>query len=94
MDVEPCYPLFPAELESAEALASSEQKFQTLNLADYKVMRQLLPMTLVCHPMCLGSMVSNPDRTSDSICELEFCPMKTSKVIEETFLRTMKQVWI
>ena len=51
MDVEPCYPLFSAELESAEALASSQQKFQTLNLADYKVMRQLLPMTLVCHPM-------------------------------------------
>ena len=31
MDVEPCYPLFSAELESAEALASSQQKFQTLN---------------------------------------------------------------
>ena len=30
MDVEPCYPLFSAELESAEALASSQQKFQTL----------------------------------------------------------------
>ena len=44
IDVEPCYPLFSAELESAEALASSQQKFQTLNLADYKVMRQLLPM--------------------------------------------------
>ena len=54
MDVEPCYPLFSAELESAEALANSQQKFQTLNLADYKVMRQLLPMTLVCHPTCLG----------------------------------------
>ena len=27
MDVEPCYPLFSAELESAEALASSETKF-------------------------------------------------------------------
>ena len=39
MDVKPCYPLFPAELESAEALASSQQKFQTLNLADYKVMQ-------------------------------------------------------
>ena len=51
MDVEPCYPLFSAELELAEALASSQQKFQTLNLADYKVMRQLLPMMLVCHPM-------------------------------------------
>ena len=24
MDVEPCYPLFSAELESAEALASSQ----------------------------------------------------------------------
>ena len=47
MDVEPCYPLFSAELESAEALASSQLKFQNLNLADYKVMRQLLPMTLV-----------------------------------------------
>ena len=97
-----------AELESAEALASSQHKFQTLNLADYRVMRQLLPMTLVCHPTCLGSMVSYPDRTSDIFCELEFsllvtnkeiepddlCPMKTPKVIEETFLRTMKQVWI
>ena len=27
MDVEPCYPLFSAELESADALASSQQKF-------------------------------------------------------------------
>ena len=27
MDVEPCYPWFSAELESAEALASSQQKF-------------------------------------------------------------------
>ena len=52
MNVEPCYPLFSAKLESAEALASSQQIFQTLNLADYKVMRQLLPITLVCHPMC------------------------------------------
>ena len=57
-------------------------------------------MTLVCHPTCLESMVSNPDRMSDIICELEeielddLCPMKTPKVIEETFLRTMKQVWI
>ena len=50
MGVEPGYPLFSAELELAEALASSQQKFQTLNLADYKVMRQLLPMTLVCGP--------------------------------------------
>ena len=51
MDVEPCYPLFSAELESAKALGSSQQKFQTLNLADYKVMmRQLLPMTLVDLP--------------------------------------------
>ena len=70
MDVEPCYPLFSAELESAKALASSQQKIQTLNFADYKVMRQLLPMTPVCHPM--GSMVLNPDWTSDIICELEF----------------------
>ena len=30
MNVEPCYPLFSAELESAEALASSQYKFQTL----------------------------------------------------------------
>ena len=30
MDVEPCYPLLSAELESAEALASSQHKFQTL----------------------------------------------------------------
>ena len=30
MDVEPCYPLFSTELEAAEALASSQQKFQTL----------------------------------------------------------------
>ena len=30
MDIEPCYPMFSAELESAEALASSQQKFQTL----------------------------------------------------------------
>ena len=65
MDGEPCYPFFSAELESAEALVSSQQKFQTLNLADYKVMRQLLLMRLVCHPTCLGNMVSNPDRTSD-----------------------------
>ena len=79
MDVEPCYPLFSAELESAEALASSQQKFQTLNLADYKVMRQLLPMVLVCHPTCLGSMVSNPDRTSDIICELEFSRLQQMK---------------
>ena len=27
MDVEPCYPLFSAELESAKALASSQMKF-------------------------------------------------------------------
>ena len=27
MDVEPCYPLFSAELESAKALASSQHKF-------------------------------------------------------------------
>ena len=30
MDVEPCYPFFSAELESAEALANSQRKFQTL----------------------------------------------------------------
>ena len=54
MDVESCYPLFSAELESAEALASSQQKFQTLNLADYKVMRQLLPMALAATPRAWG----------------------------------------
>ena len=32
MDVEPCHPFFSADLELAEALASSQQKFQTLNL--------------------------------------------------------------
>ena len=79
MDVEPCYPLFSAELESAEAMASSQQKFQTLNLAGNKVMRQLLPMTLVCHPMCLGSMISNPDQTSDITCELEFSRLQRMK---------------
>ena len=79
MDVEPCYPLFSAELESTEALASSQQKFQALNLADYEVMRQLLPMTLVCHPTCLGSMVSNPDWTSNNICELEFSRLQRMK---------------
>ena len=72
MDVEPYYPSFSAELESAKALASSQQQFQTLNLADYKVMGQLLPMTLVCHPTCLGNMVSKPDWTSDVICDLQF----------------------
>ena len=79
MDVEPYYPSFSAELESAKALASSQQQFQTLNLADYKVMGQLLPMTLVCHPTCLGSMVSNPDRSSDIICELEFSCLQRMK---------------
>ena len=79
MDVEPCYSLFSAALESAEALASSQQKFQTLNLVDCKVMRQLLPMTFVCHPTCLGSMVSNPDRTSDINCELEFSRLQWMK---------------
>ena len=79
MDVEPCYSLFSAESASAEALAGSPQKFQTLNLADYKVMRQLLPMTLVCHPTCLGSMVLNPNRTSDIICELEFSRLQQMK---------------
>ena len=79
MDNEPCYPLFSAELESVEALASSQQKFQTPNLADYKVMRQLLPMTLVCRPTCLGSMVSNSDWTSDIICELEFSRLQRMK---------------
>ena len=79
MDVEPCYPLFSAELESTEALASSQQKFQTLNLADFEVMRQLLPMTLIYHPTCLGSMVSNPDRMSDIFCEMEFSHLQRMK---------------
>ena len=79
MDVRPCYPLLSAELESAKGLASSQQKFQTLNLADYKVMRQLLPMTLICHPTCLGSMVLNPEWTSDIICELEFLRLHRMK---------------
>ena len=65
MDVEPCYPLFSAELESAEALASSQQKFYTLNLAECNVMRQFLLVTLVCSPICLGCMRLNPDRKSD-----------------------------
>ena len=79
MDVEPCYSLLSAELESAEALASSQQKFETLNLADYKVIRQLLPMMLVCHPTCLGSMILNPDRASDIICELQFSRLQRMK---------------
>ena len=88
MDVEPCYPLFSAELESAEALASSQQKFLTLNLEDYKVMRQLLPITHVYHPTCLGSMVSNPDRTSDITCESEFsCLPRMKKYILTTSVR-------
>ena len=62
MDVEPCYPLFSAELESAEALASSQQKFQTLNLADYNVMRQLLPMALVSTPRAWGVWFRIPTR--------------------------------
>ena len=37
MNVEPCYPLFSAKLESAEALASSQEKFQTLNLDAIKL---------------------------------------------------------
>ena len=79
MDVEPCYPLFSAELESAEALASSQQKFQTLNLAGRNVMGQLLLMKLVCSTTCLGSMVSNPDRMSDIICEQEFSRFQQMK---------------
>ena len=79
MDVKPWCPLVSDELESAEALAGSQKKFQTLNLADYKVMRQLLHMTLVCHSTCLGSMVSNPDHTSDIICELEFSCLQRMK---------------
>ena len=63
MDVEPCYPLFSAELESAETLASSQQKFQTL----------------VCHPTCLGSKVSNSDWMSDIICELKFSRLQWMK---------------
>ena len=52
-------------------------------------------------------MVLSPDRTSDIICKLEFSHLqwmkkeslttsvrcKLPKVIKETFLRTMKQVW-
>ena len=30
MDVEPCYPLFSTKSESAEALASTQEKFQNL----------------------------------------------------------------
>ena len=33
-DCNSSYPMFFAELESAEALASSQQKYQTLNLAE------------------------------------------------------------
>ena len=65
MDVEPCYPLFSAELESTMALASSQQKFQTLDQADCSVMMHLLLMMLVCSPMYWGCMNSNPDRTFD-----------------------------
>ena len=39
--------------------------------AKHKVMRQLLPMTLIYPPVCLRSMVSNPDQNSDGICDLE-----------------------
>ena len=31
--------------------------------------------------------------TDEEIEPDDLCPMKTPKVIEETFLRTMKQVW-
>ena len=79
MDVKPWCPLVSDELESAETLAGSQKKFQTLNLADYKVMRQLLHMMLVCHSTCLGSMVSNPDRASDIISELEFSCLQRMK---------------
>ena len=63
MGVEPYYPLFSAELESTEALVSAQRKFWTLYLADCKFMRQLLPITLVCHPTCLGDygFDSRPD---------------------------------
>ena len=72
MDVEPCYPLSSAKLESAEALASSQQKFQTLNLA--------ITANAAClPPTCLGSMVSNPDRMSDIICNLEFSCLQRMK---------------
>ena len=90
MDVEPSYPLFSPELELAEALASTQQKFQTLNFADYKVMRQLLPMTLVCHPTCLGSMVSNPDRTSEDICRTYFLALTMYEDIELDNFCSMK----
>ena len=55
MDVEPCYPLFSAELDSAEALACFQQKFQTLNLADCNVMEQLLQWHLSAPP-CAGGV--------------------------------------
>ena len=59
-------------------------------------------MTLVCHPTCLGSMVRiltgrlilfvNRNFLDVEIEPGDLRPMKTPKVIEETFLRTMKQV--
>ena len=106
MDAETCYPLFSAELVSAEALASSQQKFQILNSADYKVMRQLLPMTLPPHVPGEYGFESRHDiwyylwigifslARDEEIEPDNLCPMKTPKVIEEPFLRTMKQVWI
>ena len=60
-------------------LCSLLNESQQRHLADYKVMRQLLPMTVVCHPTCLGSMVSNPDRTSDISCKLEFSRLQRMK---------------
>ena len=53
------------ELQSAEALASSQHKFQTLNLADHNVIRQILLIMIVCCPMCRACMSSNPDHMSD-----------------------------
>ena len=85
------YPLFSAELESAEALASSQQKFKTLNLADCNVKRHLLLMTLVCFSMCRGCMSSNPKLNSPSLAtndEMELddlCPMTVAEVVEKPF---------
>ena len=100
--IDPCYPLFFAELESAEALATAQWKFQTLNLADYKVMRKLLPITLVCHPtgvwfrfptgylMMFAKMDFPALATYEDIEPDNLCPMKAPEQLE-TFLRTMKR---
>ena len=73
MVVEPYYPLLSAELGSAKALVSSQQKFQTLNLADCNVTRQF---RVVCSLMCLGM------HGSDEICKLNFPFLATNDKIE------------